>query len=51
MSDNPLRRLIRGTSGRSPLRVLGSVVALLLVVPATFYFVSFSPLFALVPGP
>ena len=43
-----MRRLIRETRGRSPLRVLGSLVALLFVVPATFYFTSFIP-FAFVP--
>ena len=48
MSDNPLRHVIRETHGRSLWQMLGSLVALFFVVPATFYFIYWVP-FSLVP--
>ena len=50
MSDNPLRRLVHEAHGRSRWQILGSLVALLFVVPATFYFVSFASVLLLPLG-
>ena len=49
MPDDPLQRSNRAIHGRTPAQVLVSLVALLFVVPATFYFVYWVP-FSFVPG-